>query len=113
MVPMLVIYHQNQNFRNIMNEKILVEARRITAGFLKQRREELGLSQEQLAEKCGWHQATIARIESSKFYINTKQLWIICNALDLYFFMSPKEEDSDLVNSMKYRFQGGKPPGKN
>lgn len=96
-----------------MNEKVLIKARELTAGFLKSRREELGLSQEQLAEKCGWHQSTIGRIESSKFFLNTKQLWIICNALDLYFFMSPKEEESDLVNSMKYRFLDGKPPGKN
>lgn len=91
-----------------MNEKVLIEARKITAGFLKQRREELRLTQEQLAEKCNWHRETIARIEAGKFFMNTKQLWIICNALDLYFFMSPKEEESDLVNSMKYRFQGGK-----
>jgi transcriptional regulator with XRE-family HTH domain len=96
-----------------MNEKVLFEARKITAGFLKDRREELNLTQEQLAEKCGWHQATIARIEASKFFMNTKQLWIICNALDLYFFMESKEKDSDLVVSMKYRFQNGIPPSKN
>jgi transcriptional regulator with XRE-family HTH domain len=96
-----------------MNEKVLIEARKITAGFLKNRREELGLTQEQLAEKCEWKQETISRIEAGKFFMNTKQLWIICNALNLYFFISPKEEDSDLVNSMKYRFQNGEPPSEN
>lgn len=96
-----------------MNEKVLISARKLTADFLRNRRRELGLTQEELAEKSELGIATIKRAESAKFFLNTKQLWMLCNALDLYFFMEEKEKDSDLVNSMKYRFQNGKPPSKN
>ena len=53
------------------------------AKLLKERREELGLTQQQLAIATGYKQPTIARIEAGKFFINTKQLFVLCEALKL------------------------------
>ena len=89
---------------NVINDKILEEARKLTASFLKNRRKELGLTQAQLAERCGMKQESIARMEASKFYLNTKQLWILCNALDLYFFLEEKESTSPTTISMRDRW---------
>ena len=36
-----------------MNEKVLLEARALISGFLQNRRKELGMTQEQLAELSG------------------------------------------------------------
>lgn len=96
-----------------MNEKVLIEARNLRAKFFKERRIELGMTQQELADKCGWQRESIARMEAAKFFINEKQMYILCNALDLYFFFEPKEGDTDLATMMKYRFQNGKPPSKN
>jgi transcriptional regulator with XRE-family HTH domain len=93
-----------------MYEKVLIEARRITAGFLANRRKEIGLTQRQLAEKSGLGIATIKRAENADFFLNTKQLWILCEALDLYFFLEPKESASTNAKILKYR---GMPPSDN
>ncbi len=96
-----------------MNEQVLIEARKKLAGFLKERREELGLTQLQLANKCNWKQQTIQRIESANHFISTKQLWILCNALELYWFIETKEGDSPGAEMMRNKFTGGTPPSMN
>ena len=90
----------------MINEKVLQKARKLTAGFLKNRRKELGLTQTELAEKVGMKQESIARIEAGKFYISTKQLWMLCEALDLYFFLEEKENNSERSKMMRTRFSG-------
>jgi transcriptional regulator with XRE-family HTH domain len=69
-----------------MNEKTLNEARNLIAGFLKDRRLELGLSQQDLADKTGMARETINRMEAGKFWLGMKQYLLICEALEL----SPK-----------------------
>jgi len=95
------------------DEKILLTARELLAGYFRERRLELGLSQAEVAERCGWKQPTVARIESGKFFLSTKQLWILCEALNLYFFVEPKESNSDIATLMRNRFSGGKKPSEN
>ena len=56
-----------------MNEQILLEARNLISGFLKNRRNELSMSQDKLAELSGMGIATIRRFESGKFWLNLKQ----------------------------------------
>lgn len=55
-----------------MNEKELLKARITISGFLKNRREELGITQTQLAEMTGMGIATIKRFESGKFWLIMK-----------------------------------------
>lgn len=66
-----------------MNEKELLKARITISGFLKNRREELGITQAQLAEMTGMGIATIKRFESGKFWLNMKQYILLRHALQL------------------------------
>ena len=68
------------------NENVLNEARNLIAGFLKNRRIELGITQAQLAEMTGMGIATIKRFESGKFWLNMKQYVLLRNALQLPTF---------------------------
>jgi len=74
-----------------MNEKVLTEARTLISGFLKQRRQELAITQEQLAELSGMGIATIKRFESGKFWLNLKQYLILCHHLKCYSFLETVE----------------------
>jgi transcriptional regulator with XRE-family HTH domain len=70
-----------------MNERVLLEARGLISGFLQNRRKELGITQEQLAELSGMGIATIKRFESGKFWLNLKQYLILCHHLKCYPFI--------------------------
>ena len=96
-----------------MNEKVLLEARKMIAGFIRNRRIELKMSQEELAERTRLGIATIKRFEAGKFWINLKTLLIICNALDLYFFLEEKDSEKELAEMMKYRFTHPTMPSRN
>lgn len=80
-----------------MNEKSLHTARELIAGFFKQRREELGISQEKLAEKTGLGIATIKRMEDAKFWPGLKQYIIVCEALNLVPSVEAYEGDFSKV----------------
>lgn len=84
-----------------MNEKVLNEARKIISGFLKQRREELGISQAALAEKTGLGIATIKRSENADFWLGMKQYLIICEALHLFPAIATFEEKSENAEMMR------------
>jgi transcriptional regulator with XRE-family HTH domain len=84
-----------------MNEKTLTEARTMIAGFLKDRRIELGLSQQELADRTGLARKTINAMEQSKFWLGMKQYLQICEALHLFPFIATFEEDSNLAAMMR------------
>ncbi len=84
-----------------MNEKVLNEARKLIAGFLKQRREELKITIDDLAAKTGLGRATIMRMENAMFWPGLKQYLIVCEALYLFPFLSTFEEDSSLAEMMR------------
>jgi transcriptional regulator with XRE-family HTH domain len=87
-----------------MNEQVLLEARKMIAGFIRNRRIELKISQEELAEKTQLGIATIRRFEAGKFWINIKTLLIICNALEMYFFLEEKDSEQELAAMMRNRW---------
>lgn len=66
-----------------MNEKKLNESRQSIAAFIRNKRNELGISQATLAEQTGMGIATIKRFESGKFWLNMKQYILLRNALNL------------------------------
>lgn len=96
-----------------MNELVLLEARKIIAGFIRNRRVQLKMSQEELAERTNLGIATIKRFEAGKFWINMKTLLIICNALSMYFFLEEKDSEKELAEMMKYRFTHPHKPSSN
>ena len=88
-----------------MNEKVLEGARDLISGFFKSRREELGITQLELAEASGMGIATIKRFESGKFWINMKQYLILCHYLKLYPFVEEVESDKPLAKAMRERWK--------
>lgn len=64
-----------------MNEKVLESARDHFTGFLKNRREELKLTQQELADLCEFHRNTIVNLEAGKFWPNLKQFIVIAHHL--------------------------------
>lgn len=76
-----------------MNKEILLEARKLIAGFLKNRRIELGLSVQELADLCEVNKTTIYRIENAKFMPHGDLLLILTHHLNCYFYLAEKEGD--------------------
>lgn len=83
------------------NEKVLNEARKIIAGFLKDRRIELGLSQQDLADRTGMARATINRMEQGLFWLGMKQYLLVCEALHLFPAIATFEEESDIAEALR------------
>lgn len=88
----------------MINETVLNEARTMIAGFLANRRKELGLTQIELAKMSGMGEATIQRVESGKFWINLKQYLILCQCLRCYPFLAEMEKDEQFANIMRDRW---------
>jgi DNA-binding XRE family transcriptional regulator len=92
-----------------MNEKVLSEARDMIAGFLSNRRKELGLSQQQLADLCQFHRNTIVNLEAGKFWPNLKQFLTITHHLKCFFFLKEYEAQSEYSAEMKKHWEPGNP----
>lgn len=87
-----------------MDKKVLFEARKLIASFLKKRRQELGISVPELAYKCNVNKTTIYRIEEGKFMPNGDLLLKITHHLNCYFFLSEKEADNFESKWMRERW---------
>lgn len=73
-----------------MTEKTLTEARNKLSGFIRQRRIELGCTQQEIADKTGLSRKTINAIEAGKFWPGTKQFLLISNALETKIILEKK-----------------------
>jgi DNA-binding XRE family transcriptional regulator len=82
------------------NEKEIEEARKIIAGFLKQRREELGYTQAHVAKLTGLGLRTIIRAEA-EFWLGMKQFLLICKTLGVLLTITEQIEDNtDIAKAM-------------
>lgn len=95
-----------------MNQETLLEARKQIAGFLKKRREELGISQDKLAELTGLNRSTIKRMEAADFWPGMKQYLILCQALHLFPMVATIEGDSEEARMMRQALWGAMKEGK-
>lgn len=91
-----------------MNQNVLNEARKIIAGFLKQRRLELGYSQALIAEKTGLGLRTIVRAEQADFWLGMKQYLLICEALHLFPAIAEMESNTEIANALRQNWQPNK-----
>lgn len=82
----------------------ITEARELIAGFLRNRRVELGMTQEELAEKTGLHVHTIKRIEAAKFWLKLDTLLVVCHHLNLFFFVEEKDANTPTAKLMRERW---------
>lgn len=87
-----------------MDEKVLKEAGKLIASFLKNRREELNLTQEDLAILCGVKRLTIIRIEGGKFLPNMELFLKMTHHLECYFFLEEKDSNSENATMMRERW---------
>lgn len=87
-----------------MDKKVITEAGKLISGFLKNRREELGLTQEELAELCGVKRLTIIRIETNKFLPNLELFLTLTHHLKCYFYLAEKEGDKPDAVWMRERW---------
>jgi transcriptional regulator with XRE-family HTH domain len=83
------------------NEKVLNEARIIIAGFLKNRRVELNLSQQDLADRVGMARETINRMEAGRFWLGMKQYLQICEALHLFPCVAEMESETEIAEALR------------
>ena len=83
-----------------MNEKTLNEARLKIAGFLKNRRIELGLTQKEVAQRTGMARETINRMEQGFFWLGMKQFLLICEALHLVPEITEIRSGEDIAGSI-------------
>jgi transcriptional regulator with XRE-family HTH domain len=84
-----------------MNEKVLHEARTMIAGFFKSRREDLGLSLDDMAERTGFQPNTIRNMEEGRFWLSLKQYLIICAALHLFPTVATYEGKGEISEAMR------------
>lgn len=84
-----------------MNEKVLEEARQLMAGFLKNRRIELKLSQQEVAARAGVARKTINAMEAGLFWLGMKQYLQICEALHIFPAVSEMEADDEIANELR------------
>jgi len=85
------------------------EAVRMIVRHLIDRRHAMKLSQVALAGKVGINKSTLERIEMGKFSPNLETLLKLCEGLDLYFFVSPKEANNNFTEIMKARWGAHNP----
>jgi transcriptional regulator with XRE-family HTH domain len=83
------------------NENVLNEARQIIAGFLKNRRIELKLSQQDLADRVGMARETINRMEAGRFWLGMKQYLQICEALNLFPCVAEMESETEIAEALR------------
>ena len=86
-----------------MKDEVIEQARDLIAGFIVNRRKQLGYSQQATADRAGLGLRTVQRIEAKHFLPDMKTLLKLCQALDCYFFFAEKESSDDLVEMMRNR----------
>lgn len=77
-----------------MSENVTKEAHKLIASHLKGRREEMKMTQEQLADKMGIKKAAISRMESGLYAPSLDMFFEWCHHLNLYFFVEGKDSPS-------------------
>jgi len=77
------------------------EGRNLIAAFLKNRREELNMSCEELADKIGLTRSTVWRIEEGRYSPSIDVFLSITQALDCYFFIESKDSPTDNAAMMR------------
>jgi len=84
-----------------MTEEELESKRQEIAQTLKKRREELKLTQQELADKVSMSRETISRMEAGKFWLGMKQYLLICEALRLFPAIAEMEAKDEIAEALR------------
>lgn len=81
------------------------DSKRLIGLRIMQRRKELGLSQEKLAEKLGISKNHLSNIERGQYIPTTEFIFKICNTMgntpDYYLIGTPTAETNEIVKLIK------------
>lgn len=88
-----------------VNQEYLQEVRKIIGDWLRDMREQKGLTQDELADKMGIERSTIAKIENGKWNFGIDTVTMFAVHLDFYQFFIPKDSNDDLTMSMRDRWK--------
>jgi len=77
------------------NENKYLQARLTLCLYLKSEAETKGITQQQIADKCGWHQQTVQRMLSGKFSPSLDNFIKLADAIGVNFFMESKDSNTD------------------
>jgi transcriptional regulator with XRE-family HTH domain len=83
-----------------MSNDKYIQARLTLCLFLKSEAETKGITQQQIADKCGWHQQTVQRMLSGKFAPSLDNFIKLADAIGVNFFMESK--DSPTENNQEF-----------
>lgn len=89
----------------MINEKKYKEARALLLQYLSQKAREKGITQEQIAEKTGFTQNNVSRMLQGRYSPSLDNFMRLAEAVGAYFFVIDKEQDDELVDTMKKRWQ--------
>lgn len=84
-----------------MNEKVLEAARQMFAGRVKERRLELGLSQEELADATGVARKTINALENGHFWPTLKLVFQLSEPLKMFITMEEWEANTSIAEALR------------
>jgi len=87
------------------SEEYKLEARKMYGSWIKQIREEKGLTQFQLGEKMNLDRSTISKIEDGKWNFGIDTLTLFAQYLDFYLFFIEKESTDELAVTMRDRWK--------
>lgn len=88
-----------------MTDTVLAEARELISDYLKNRRQELGMTQQELADLSGMGIATIKRFESGKFWFNMKQYLLICHYLKCFPSLETIDSENQFAQKMRQKWK--------
>lgn len=84
-----------------MNEIVLEEARIKIASFFKNRRIELNLSQQDVADRAGLSRKSINALEGAKFWPSMKLYMQLCYALHLFPTVVEIEANDSMADALR------------
>lgn len=85
----------------MMTDDTLQQALRIIGDYLRRRREELGLTQTDVARRAGISLRTVQRVESADSWIGLKQFLQICEVLHLFPTVVEMESDTEIAKALR------------
>lgn len=86
-----------------ISQEYLEGVRKIYGQWIREMREDKGLTQEQLADKMGVSRSTISKVEDGKWNFGVDTITLFGVHLDFYQFLLPKDSKDDLAESMRKR----------
>lgn len=88
-----------------MKSDKIIAARKMLCQYLGEVAKEKGISTYEIAVKTGFLQPNVSRMLSGRYSPSIDNFMILADAIGCYFFIIDKEEDTELAEMMKKRWQ--------